>query len=124
MDEERLDPAERRKLMLLRLTLEAAVPLWAHRLRKLPWRAVEERARACAEVVAEKGDVILYKSKRRGATADAFNHLAEGLACLSFVRGGVRVFGIHFEHEHPEAVESAWLVEWKARFEASLAEGS
>lgn len=103
--------------MLLRLTLEAAVPLWIDQLSRRPWRHVMERAKACADVVASKGDVILYRSKRRGETADAFNALAEGMACITFARGGVRIFGLHFEAIHPEAVDEAWLREWRRLFE-------
>lgn len=40
---------------------------------------------------------MLFRSKRKGETADAFNHLAEGIACLAFAPGGVRLFGSHWE---------------------------
>jgi len=54
-------------------------------------------ARVCAGVVAGQGDLVLYRSKRPGVTAEAFNRLAEGLACLAFQPGGVTAFGLHFE---------------------------
>lgn len=85
---------------LLQMTLQCAVPFWIERLRDKEWSHVVERARECAQVIAEKGDIILYRSKRRGETAMAFNHLAEGIACLAFSPGGVRTFGLHFEARH------------------------
>lgn len=56
-----------------------------------------ERAHACGAHVAAHGDALLYKS-RAGATAEAFIHLAEGLAIAAFVPGGVDFAGMHFEY--------------------------
>jgi hypothetical protein len=85
---------------LLKATLEAAVPLWIAQLRTRPWADIQARAATAAQVIAEKGDVILYKSKTKGESARAFNALAEGLAILAFAPGGVRAFGLHFEAKH------------------------
>lgn len=82
---------------LIRTALEVAVPLWIEELKGQPWDYIEARSKVCAQVVAEKGDVILYRSKKKGESAAAFNALAEGVACLSFVPGGADVFGLHFE---------------------------
>lgn len=88
--------------VLLQSTLACAVPLWIERLKREPWSHVQERTRVCGDAIAETGDVILFKSKRKGKTAEAFNRLAEGVACLAFAPGGVRVFGLHFEAKHGE----------------------
>lgn len=53
------------------------------RVRHLPFEIRWERAERCMAEVAEHGDYILYRSKKRGETARAFNALAEGLAILS-----------------------------------------
>jgi len=87
---------------LLKLTLQAAVPMWIETLKRRPFDDVMRRAAAAGQVIAERGDVILYKSKKKGQTAAAFNSLAEGIACLAFARGGVRFLGLHFEARHPE----------------------
>jgi hypothetical protein len=83
---------------LLKMGLEVSVPLFIDRVRR---EYTEEqrfaRARECAQIVASKGDVILHKSKTRGETADAYNALAEGLACAAFQPGGVTFLGMHFE---------------------------
>ena len=86
------------KHSLLSSTLQLAVPLWIDQLRRYPWEHIEERAKVCSQYIAEKGDIILFKSKKKGETAKAFNHLAEGIACLSFVPGGVKIFGGHWEN--------------------------
>lgn len=82
---------------LLRTSLSAAVPLWIEELRHLPEEARMRLGRECAQVIAEKGDVIQFKSKKAGETAAAFNALAKGLACLAYVPGGVTFLGVHFE---------------------------
>lgn len=51
-------------------------------------------------MIAEHGDNILYRAKRRGDTAAAFNALAEAIAILAFAPGGVTFLGEHYEaHE-------------------------
>lgn len=82
---------------LLPSALAAAVPLWIIEVRGYEQSVREERARICAQHIAEHGDVILFRSKRKGETAEAFNRLAEGLACLAFAPGGVKAFGQHWE---------------------------
>lgn len=93
---ERMEQADVLKLTLLQSTLSVAVPLRIEEMRKRPWSYIEERARVCGQVIASEGDNILYRSKKQGQTAEAFNRLAEGIACLAFTPGGVRVFGMHF----------------------------
>lgn len=87
------------KRALLASSLELAVPLWIVELQGHEWEYLRERAEICAQYIAEKGDIILYKSKKKGETAQAFNRLAEGVAILSFAPGGVKLFGCHFENE-------------------------
>jgi len=82
---------------LLQATLSVAVPLWIEELRKLPESTRLQIAHDAAQVIAEKGDIILYRSKKKGETAAAFNALAKGIAALAFIPGGVRIFDLHFE---------------------------
>jgi hypothetical protein len=74
-------------------------------LEKLPFAEVQARAQECAHIVAEKGDLIMFRSKKKGKTAAVFNKLAEGIACLSFVPGGVKIFGMHFQSHHPDSTK-------------------
>lgn len=82
---------------LLQAALSAAVPLYIVEMRSWDWKRISETAQRCAQVVAEKGDIILYRSAVPGETAKAFNALARGIACLSFSPGGVTAFGLHFD---------------------------
>ena len=84
-------------LCLLQATLEIAVPLWIEKLKQQSPEYRLERAKAHVDTIASKGDIILYRSKKTGETAAAFNALAEAIAVLSFQPGGVTVFGLHFE---------------------------
>ena len=87
---------------LLGISLSCAVPLWIERLKTRPWAELEERRTKCLEIIAHHGDNILFRSKKSGDTAEAFNALAEALAILSFVPGGVKAFGLEFKSVHPE----------------------
>lgn len=89
---------------LLKLMLPAAVPLWISELKGLPWPEITKLAAEASQYIAEHGDALMYKTK--GTTAKAFNQLAKGIAALSFVPGGVKIFGLHFEARH-EGAEAA-----------------
>lgn len=83
---------------LLQCSLEAAVPMWIERLRDEPIEYLLERAKVCGAAVAERGDIIQFRSKKKGASAEAFNRLAEGLACAALVApGGVTFLGVRWE---------------------------
>lgn len=82
---------------LLRMTLLAAVPLWIAKMRSFDDQQRSNRAAVCGQVVAEKGDLLMFKSKKKGGTAEVFNRLAEGLACAAYSPGGVKFAGLHFE---------------------------
>jgi hypothetical protein len=89
----------------LKIALSAAVPIWIADLKKRPLREVVEAMRlgpSLGQLIAEKGDVLLYRSKKAGETARVFNAAAEGIAALSFAPGGVTIFGMHFEATHPD----------------------
>lgn len=82
----------------LPIMLDVAVPLRIHeiRLRGGPMEADFERARAFAPVLAEKGDVLLFGSKKeKGKAAELFNELAFALAVMAHVPGGITIFGNH-----------------------------
>ena len=110
----------------LAVSLEAAVPLWIFKWRRARPEHRIARAQACAAVVAAHGDAILYKSKRHAprwpaahgkpgdddyqpavkidgapGSAEAFNHLAEGIALAAYQPGGITVFGHHWEVDNP-----------------------
>ena len=86
----------------LAIALATAVPLWVLRLREQPWAQIAERLPELGTLICEHGDVILFGSKKRGEAAEGFNALAEAIAALSFVPGGITIFGQHWENRHPE----------------------
>ena len=81
----------------LTVALSAAVPLWILDMKTKSWPEIQKIAQDAAQVIAEHGDDILFKAKKKGESAKAFNALAKGIAALSFVPGGVKLFGMHFE---------------------------
>jgi hypothetical protein len=86
---------------LLGSVLALAVPL---RIAELLALSPPDRAsrmalwqRESGQAIASHGDQILFRSKHRGETAEAFNHLARGLAVLAFAPGGVTFAGQHWQ---------------------------
>ncbi len=91
-------------LELARGLLYTAVLIEQGRLRSLPWSALQESAPELASYIASKGDVFLYRGKR-GESAAAFVKVAQAVATLSFLPGGVTFLGEHWCAEHPEGVK-------------------
>ena len=85
------------RMSLLGSALAAAVPFWVLQIKDMPFDERQRRSSELANIVAEKGDIILFRSSKHGETAKAFNALAEGVAHLSFSPGGVKTFGQHFD---------------------------
>jgi hypothetical protein len=85
------------KQALLKTSLQAAVPLWVATVRGYSPDQYRERCQRAVNLIAGKGDLILYRSKKTGGSSEAFNALAEALAILSFAPGGVKLLGLHFE---------------------------
>ncbi len=79
--------------------LGAAVPLWVHDLYRNggPTPADWQTLGQLGYQLAERGDILLFGSSRPGETAELFNRLAEALALLAFLPGGVRFGSLHFE---------------------------
>ena len=87
---------------LLDVALQAAVPLRIRELRKQPLSSVlnQKRLKELGDVIAYRGDNIMFGSKKAGQAEDAFNKLAEALARLAFAQGGVTFNGVHYEAAH------------------------
>ena len=83
----------------LSIALSAAVPLHIMGMRQTGGVTEHdlEMARAFSEVLGEKGDVLIFGSKRPQEAADLFNQLAHAIAVLAHCPGGVRCFGQHWE---------------------------
>lgn len=83
----------------LMTALSAAVPLRILELRQRGGPSSSDWESACdfADTLAEKADRLLFRSSKKGETAELFNRLAAAIAVLSYAPGGVSVFGLHFE---------------------------
>lgn len=83
----------------LPMTLQVAVPLWAHKLSQRSAEDIFDRDQleALQTRLWEAGEAVIYRVE--GKTADGFNALAEIIARLAFCPGGVRAFGMHWQYE-------------------------
>ncbi|WP_327377653.1 hypothetical protein OG393_29115 [Streptomyces sp. NBC_01216] len=96
-------------------SLRVAVPL---HMMQLGSRSPEELQRIAVEsasVIGSQGDVLQFRSPKRGETAKAFNGLARGLAAAALIAwGGATFAGLHWctvrrcpgpDAEHPNPTE-------------------
>jgi hypothetical protein len=90
--------------MLLKTTLQAAVPLWQIKLRERPWADIEAMLAEAQRILSDKSEILLFGGGKKGEVAEAFNALARAIAILSFMPGGVDAFGEHWEAQHPGLV--------------------
>jgi hypothetical protein len=86
----------------LSIALSVAVPLHIIKLKERggPDEADLKKAREFNKDLSERGDVLLFGSKKKGEAASLFNGLARSIAVLSFCPGGVTLFGSHWEAEN------------------------
>jgi len=86
---------------ILAIAMSAAVPLHIISLKdkggptKEDFSALQETS----DILGEKGDILLFGSnnkKDKGLCADIFNKTAKAIAILSFVPGGINIFGQHY----------------------------
>jgi hypothetical protein len=86
---------------LLRIALSAAVPLAIREIQRAPGAPSDwhfERVREFGwELASSADDRIMYRSRKRGESAQFFDRFAETLAIMAFLPGGVKIFGMHFE---------------------------
>lgn len=90
---------------LLITALEAAVPLHIAIMRDWTDRHRVDAAYRAADVVAERGDVLMFGGGR-GDAAEAFNWLAKGLAAAAYQPGGVTFAGRHWCTDHALCVRA------------------
>lgn len=81
--------------------LTLAVPLEIQRLSHLELDQIAGVARASAQTVTEKGDIIQWKAPGAAAATAA---LIRGLAALAYAPGGVTFMGWHWCTDHAECL--------------------
>lgn len=79
--------------------LQLAVPLYVERLKEKGGPDTEDfkESQELSSVLGERGDILLFGGGKKGECADMFNKTAKAIAVLSFVPGGISLFGSHFE---------------------------
>lgn len=84
---------------LLPLHLSAEVPLHIAELQEKggPDAADFLLAQQAGQAIATRGDRLLHRCGKKGETAALISELAFGVVVLSFLPGGITVFGQHWE---------------------------
>lgn len=87
------------QMELMRLSLEVGVFLRMHEIKKRNGPSDFDFKRACqfGSVLATKGDVLQYGSKKKGEAADLMAGLIDAVAILAFLPGGIDFLGLHWE---------------------------
>lgn len=58
-------------------------------------------ARNFVDDLASRGDILLYRSDKKGETAKIFADFARVVAIASFFPGGIHIFGCHYQVLNP-----------------------
>lgn len=89
---------------VLIISLSAAVPLRIaeFKARGGPTTADFRRVRDNADIIASGSDNMMFRGGKKGEAAKLFNVLADALAVMSFVPGGVEFAGLKFESKAAE----------------------
>lgn len=81
---------------ILGIMLSTAVPLYIHEMRHWSPQRRSQTAEGCTDLTT-RADVVLEPSRKEaGTTAQTFNAVARGLACLAYQLGGVTFLGQHW----------------------------
>jgi hypothetical protein len=88
---------------LMKLHVEAMVPLAIHELVRMggPTEQHLARAKTIGQDLAERGDMLLFRLKKKGETAEMMNKLVEGLA---FCPGGMTFLGLKFDAHRERSI--------------------
>ena len=84
---------------LLETMIAPAVFLRIVEMEKLGGPTPEDmkKVQETADMLGERGHVLLHGGGRKGECADLFNRTAHAIAVLAFAPGGVELFGTRFE---------------------------
>ena len=83
------------KEVLLKSSLEVAVPLWIEAFKDYDWEQLQKIISDSKNALSECAEGIIYRIE--GKSAKAFNALAKTIAILSYCPGGIEIFGMRFE---------------------------
>jgi len=88
----------------IKLFLDASVPLRVMSLQEQGGPTSEDfkRVTAHSNLLGEHGDALMFKSKKKGLTAEVANAVADSIAVLSFTPGGINIFNRLWESKVEE----------------------
>ena len=88
----------------IKLFLDTSVPLrvLALQVKGGPTSEDFKRVSEHSSLLGEHGDALMFKSKKKGFTAQVANAVADAIAVLSFVPGGIDLFDRHWESKVEE----------------------
>lgn len=83
----------------VKLFLDTSVPIRVLALQEQggPIQEDFKRIQGHDQLLGERGNFLWMKSKKKGETAKVANAVADAIAVLSFVPGGITLFGQHWE---------------------------
>ena len=88
----------------IKLFLDASVSLRIMSLQEQggPTPKDFKRITTHSNLLGEHGDAFMFKSKKKGLTAQVANAVADSIAVLSFIPGGLDLFDRHWESKVEE----------------------
>ncbi len=85
---------------LLKIALSFSVPLRIISLKENGGVTEKDFKRVTEynyNIFETSAEYLLFKSEKKGETAKMFNAVADAISVLSFVPGGITIFGSHWE---------------------------
>ena len=90
---------------MLTSAMQAAIPIWIAKWKQQPWEMVwkrlGEQTKTLPDMLGSKGEILMFGGGKKGEATKLFNETAEAVALMSFLPGGIDIFGDHWETDHP-----------------------
>lgn len=87
--------------------IQLAILIWIKKMMNMPledvWKRLDEISGTLPSLLATKGEAFIFGTGKKGEAALMFSQVAEGVALMSFLPGGIHIFEHHWESIHPES---------------------
>ena len=87
--------------------IQFAILIWIKKMKNIPledvWKRLDEISGTLPSLLSTKGEAFIFGTGKKGEAAKMFNEVAEGVALMSFLPGGIHIFEHHWESIHPES---------------------
>jgi hypothetical protein len=107
---------------LIRCTLQTGVPFRMLDIQQRggPTDTDWGWARSFAQALGEKGDILLYRSHKKGETGHIMEQFINAVALLAFCPGGITIYGLHFDAGTPDSTGAMCCVTWPLNLEVRV----